>query len=536
MAVVSISRIQIRRGKKNSGTGLPQLASGEFGWAIDTQELFIGNGAVSEGAPFVGNTKILSENDNLFDFANNYTYKITDGVVQTGDAVNNPVERSLQDRLDDRVSVRAFGANGDGSDQTVQLQRAIDQLFLNPANLNAKSRVRLHIEPGNYTVSSTIYIPPHATIVGAGIEKTVFNFTGTGAVFQTVNGNSTVGAPASDSTSTLNNQAREIYLSGFTINSAGNAKHLLIQSCRDSVFEDIKISGSRSLGSAITTDDIAVQLNSLSSIVTCKNNVFKRLRIQNTSYAVYSDFDITQNTWENCDFDTLAYGFVFGGSAVIGVSGQLTGPFNNLISSSRFNDIEKQALWIAKGTGNQSDTNRYYRTGNDGGTSANATTPVIEFQDFENISNNDWFERTEDLGYGQAFINVPYIPEVKGPSIYKNNYTNKINISSSPSEYTRIINFPADTEKSIEIDYIYRSNQVNAVRQGVIKIIVDPDNDTSLLSDDYEFIGTGDAEAIDFRAQNYDFGGNGIDTVALMMLNSTIQDNGVMYFNVKTKN
>ena len=63
MAVVSISRIQQRRGRAKSGTGLPQLASGELGWAIDTQELYIGNGSVSEGAPAVGNTRILTQYD-----------------------------------------------------------------------------------------------------------------------------------------------------------------------------------------------------------------------------------------------------------------------------------------------------------------------------------------------------------------------------------------------------------------------------------------------------------------------------------------
>ena len=47
MAVVQISRIQVRRGQKNIGTGLPQLASGEIGWAIDTRELYIGNGATN---------------------------------------------------------------------------------------------------------------------------------------------------------------------------------------------------------------------------------------------------------------------------------------------------------------------------------------------------------------------------------------------------------------------------------------------------------------------------------------------------------
>ena len=51
MAVVQISRVQVRRGRKNQGTSVPQLASGEMGWAIDSQELFIGNGSIQEGSP-----------------------------------------------------------------------------------------------------------------------------------------------------------------------------------------------------------------------------------------------------------------------------------------------------------------------------------------------------------------------------------------------------------------------------------------------------------------------------------------------------
>ena len=74
MAVVQISRIQIRRGQKNVGSGIPQLAGGELGWAVDSQELYIGNGAVSEGAPAVGNSKIITEHDNLFELASTYTH------------------------------------------------------------------------------------------------------------------------------------------------------------------------------------------------------------------------------------------------------------------------------------------------------------------------------------------------------------------------------------------------------------------------------------------------------------------------------
>ena len=64
MAVVQISRIQHRRGKY---ADVPQLAAGELGWAVDEQRLFIGNGPVSEGAPKVGNTEILTSGTNLFD-------------------------------------------------------------------------------------------------------------------------------------------------------------------------------------------------------------------------------------------------------------------------------------------------------------------------------------------------------------------------------------------------------------------------------------------------------------------------------------
>lgn len=57
MAVTQISKIQVRRGRQEN---LPQLAAGELGWAIDTQQLYIGNGTFSEGAPSEGNTEILT--------------------------------------------------------------------------------------------------------------------------------------------------------------------------------------------------------------------------------------------------------------------------------------------------------------------------------------------------------------------------------------------------------------------------------------------------------------------------------------------
>jgi hypothetical protein len=57
MAVVQISKIQIRRGLQEN---LPQLASAELAWSVDERRLYIGNGTLAEGAPTTGVTEILT--------------------------------------------------------------------------------------------------------------------------------------------------------------------------------------------------------------------------------------------------------------------------------------------------------------------------------------------------------------------------------------------------------------------------------------------------------------------------------------------
>jgi hypothetical protein len=203
MAVVQISRIQIRRGQANQGTGLPQLASAEMAWAIDTQELYIGNGSVSEGAPAVGNTKILTQNDlsaagNLLALLQ-YVYRTNDTTIITGPDVNHAVSRNLQARLDDRVSLNDFLTTTDisGGDYTAALQRAIDQLFLNINNKASNdpsgvpTRIKLEIPAGIYPISKPLYIPSYTTIVGAGVDKTVIQYNPTSTITGTTVNNST---------------------------------------------------------------------------------------------------------------------------------------------------------------------------------------------------------------------------------------------------------------------------------------------------------------------------------------------------------
>ena len=188
MSIVQISRIQIRRGKAQTSTGLPQLASGEMAWALDTQELWIGTGSVAEGAPYVDNVKILTEldlsqNGNILDLIQ-YIYRNGDP-IQTGPRPNLPVYRSLQHRFDDYVSTQSFGTVGDGvTDDTSALQRAINQLYLNPAISKAsdttsgaiQNRVTLEMPAGTYRITRTLYIPSYVSLVGAGNTKTNINY------------------------------------------------------------------------------------------------------------------------------------------------------------------------------------------------------------------------------------------------------------------------------------------------------------------------------------------------------------------------
>ena len=126
MAVVQISKIQQRRGQKLLN-GMPQLSSAELAWAVDTQELFVGNGSVAEGAPYVGNTRILTEHDNLLELAGSYKFAESDLSITAS------VFRSLQSKLDEiQVSLRDFGPEPDPStNHAVYLQTAVAELFRN---------------------------------------------------------------------------------------------------------------------------------------------------------------------------------------------------------------------------------------------------------------------------------------------------------------------------------------------------------------------------------------------------------------------
>lgn len=432
MAVYQISRIQIRRGQKTQGTGMPQLASGELAWAIDTQELYIGNGAVSEGSPAVGNTKILTEKDSILSLVGQYQYKENDPSIQTGAEPNSPVRRSLQDRLDDLVSSADYGILSSlTEDQTDKIQNAIDNLFKNPANISeTSSRVVLKFLPGTYVITSTIYLPSYVTVEGAGSRKTIFKFTGTGAAFEFVKDDDLENPNASIE---FNTQPKYCSLKGFSIDTTEQDVGGFDLNCvRNSTFEDIEITGVYVPPTSYTLSK-ALVLRAFSSLVTTRDNTFNRVTCSGFRHAVYSNQDIFKNYFEDCNFIDCTFGIDFGTGTRVQeiptISGEEFGPRKNVISNSYFENIKEHGIVINNGYGNRSQSNTFVNVGNAGGGFSNNVYSIISFVSSGNTSLNDSFDRQISLGMDNW--DQDYLPEVEGTTTTQNLETNKIKVLST---------------------------------------------------------------------------------------------------------
>ena len=178
MAIVTIGQIKHRRGILGTDP-MPQLASAELGWGVDLQELYIGNGTISEGAPAEGNTEILTEHTDLVALLDNYVYDgpFSGADMQTGPLIGTPVERLWVERFDDNVSVRAFGALGDGvTDDIEAIERALNQHAADYP-LDNRYWTTVYFPAGTYVISRPLAIPGHVRIIGDGMESSIISMS-----------------------------------------------------------------------------------------------------------------------------------------------------------------------------------------------------------------------------------------------------------------------------------------------------------------------------------------------------------------------
>ena len=109
MAVIEISKIQVRRGQELQ-TGVPQLDPGELGWAQDTEHLYIGK-RIAEGASTDENSRILTDSDleNIFNLIGSTVTQVTPYQYRENAVHITASPTTVQVKLDNAVSLTDYG-------------------------------------------------------------------------------------------------------------------------------------------------------------------------------------------------------------------------------------------------------------------------------------------------------------------------------------------------------------------------------------------------------------------------------------------
>lgn len=389
MAIVQISRIQHRKGLQQD---IPQLASAELGWSIDTRQLYIGNGTIAEGAPVEGITEILTQYSNILNIGNQYTFKgaQTGYTSQTGKTSLSPIQRSLQQKLDDIVNVRDFGATGDGStDDTEAIQRAVDQILFGNFSLSqTKLRRVIHFPAGIYKITAPIALPAYACLSGEGNSRTVIQQISTVPVLQlkdSANQTGTLYATSNAST------AKYITVENLTLNNQSTANIVNLDSCNDIDFYRVDFVGSQASSTSTSRD----AQNAVYAKPTDATKNISNVRFLECSFTACTQ-GLILNAYNvkvlGCDFSNMSR------AVWVDTTYSDAKTENIKISNCTFDTIGRSAIYVyapdAVTRTNVFSIGNFF--GTVGGADSSPTSPVINFAGgYGNMSVSDAFARSD---------------------------------------------------------------------------------------------------------------------------------------------
>ena len=129
-----------------------------------------------------------------------------------------------------------------------------------------------------------------------------------------------------------------------------------------------------------------------------------------------------------------------------------------------------------------------------------------------------------------------YVPEVEGPGVNDLEYAYRFPVTQQNTA-TRVLRVPGYATRNIEVEYIYKSSQVNAVREGKLDIVCNLADGTSTITDDFTYSGASTYElniefSVDFTDEDAD---GSKETVIILMKNTTTSDSGDILFQVRYK-
>jgi hypothetical protein len=516
MAVVQISKIQLRRGRKNGEAGIPQLSSGEMAWAVDTQELYIGNGAVAEGSPEVGNTKVLTEHDNLLDLIESYRFGRNDPSITTS------VFRTLQDKLDDRVNVKDFGAVGDGVvDDTQSFQNALNELF---RNVNPEFRKQLFVPTGHYKIAGTLYIPSYTLIEGESQVGAIILVNSSSIRVTSSNGTDQSLFESTD-------RPKNINIERLTFRFTTG--HFDITGLSESQFKNVTFEGPYTsvadVSIAPLTDAMIFMSNTNKSGTVVDNVNFDGCRFQ----GAYRGINFTQtNPYEtrikivNTTFKTLKYGM-----EINGVAGQKNTWY---INDCHFEEVVHRAVQSDYGTGMKIQRTRFVNCGNDINQNIDPESSIIVFGEYgNNIVESCSFDR-HNTAYTTVLIDDTRVhqPEVlNGASVTINDQIMQdlfVSLSFTPMTMFSTLN------KKTVLNYIVDFANGSA-RSGQLSVTLGDSLQNPIITDTYS--GTcGDAavETLEFAVRLVDRSDSSLGTDTMIIdyknPNAGVTPDNISYF------
>ena len=409
MAVIEIARIQVRRGQENT-TGIPQLDPGEFGWAEDTQHLYIGK-RITEGANSDANSRILTEIDlgelqSLLGTANTTTLtSVYD--YRTGTNYISSAPRFVQSKLDDLVNLRDFSGSAvtlnSGTDITQILQNAINNLYANSMATSqgfiGEPRRRLMIPAGYYIISNTINLPPFAELVGEGQDiTTLVSTVQSTSTFRTVDaaGNDYKGSMASDSGASKGVILSNMTL-GYQLNLPTAVSLVSLDNTEDALIRNVTFSTVGTSSFITTGTGISIQNNTTFGGSDAATSVSRNAQIVNCQFSslnagIQVSGLVSRPVIENNTFRNLVQGVNLSGV------GGAPGPINTLITKNKFDFIKADAIHADITSGPViSSENVFYYVGNGGSMTdqsvTTTATSILTFNAPGNLSSNDYFNR-----------------------------------------------------------------------------------------------------------------------------------------------
>ena len=446
MAILEIAKIQVRRGQELQ-TGVPRLDPGEFGWAEDTEHLYIGK-RIAEGANSDENSRILTESDlnNIFSLLG-YASTATVNTLQRyrGLVLPNTTSTTVQIKLDNFVSLTDFGVvtSSTATDITQQFQHAVEDL-----HRTENDRRQLRIPAGNYIITAPITLPSYTTIVGEGSGLTKLTLTN----------------PATNLFKSISN-SKNINLSGMTleyaINLNSNNALLSLNTVSNAIINDIRFTTSSTF--TMTNFGVGISITGEAGDQLfddrCKDIYINNCEFTKIGLGIEGTGTVSHSVISNNVFNNLQQGIKYNAGPAV--------PSNGVIVANRFEKIIKEGIFVGAGVGagdnrtNQVSENNVFRevgTGPDtngnprGDLTTSAAYPVISFYGQGNRSINDHFERQVKAYNVGTPANFYYNPIVKGSATVIGNEIYTATIRAGTLE--NLLKIPlTGREQMINIEY-----------------------------------------------------------------------------------